>query len=333
MNSPTEADAEPRFSFQPGRLWSVFDVLKLYATSFIALGEQIGSADAAMGIAASWLSAPVQTGGRVGGFGGEAAYQAPDPLVIEQLTAAPEAEELIAIDDLDLSGAKGAVEALRQVVLVAERLELPISAELISKTIEREQELTHGEYRLLKQALYTEIKGKALFYCPRERSGYFENDRILSDSAKLAFPTAYVELREAGSCFAASRFTGAVLHCMRAAEVGVKAMARALGHNPADLAQQDWHPVLNKCESLITEMRNTLPKGVRKEVELQFFSQAAAQFRNFKDGWRVQAAHARPPFNEGEAKIILDATISFYEVLALRLSEDAQEIGPEQVAP
>lgn len=109
---------------------------------------------------------------------------------------------------------------------------------------------------------------------------------------------------------------------MRAAEVGVKSLARAMGYNPPDLDQQDWHPVLNKCESLIKEMRDGLKKSPEKESLVQFYSQAAAQFRHFKDGWRVQAAHARPPFNEGETRIILDATVSFFEVLALQLSEN-----------
>ncbi len=74
--------------------------------------------------------------------------------------------------------------------------------------------------------------------------------------------------------------------------------------------------MLLKCESLIQEARDKMKKGPEKEAKLTFYSQMAVQFRHFKDGYRVQAAHARPPFQEGEARQILDATISFFELMA-----------------
>jgi hypothetical protein len=328
MNCLDREESSSLASIQPGRLWSLLDVLKLYAASFLALGEHLGTVDVLMALdehAKGHSEPEVDWRPRLGEP--EAGSAEPEDVEIPDLTD----EDMKALEEAEnLRAPEG---ALATVVELARRLELPVSAELISSSIAGGASLTLVEYRLLKKALYTEIKGKSLFYCPRERVSYFENDRIISDPAKIRFPTAYAELREAGSCYALGRFTGTVLHAMRAAEVGVKAMARALGHNPPDLAQQDWHPVLNKCESIITDMRNSLKKGPDKEVELQFYSQAAAQFRHFKDGWRVQAAHTRAPFNEGEARIILDATTSFYEVLALRLSEDALEIGPELSDP
>lgn len=329
MTAKAEIYGDARLSFQPGRLWSLLDVLKLFAASFLALGEHLGTVDVFMALdERNRDHSEPELGRRLGEAETEAV--APADEMLPDLTD----EELEAVEaELAVQNLRGPESALANVVELARRLELPVSAELIGGSIAGGVPLTLAEYRLLKKALYTEIKGKSLFYCPRERVAYFENDRILSDPAKIRFPTAYAELREAGSCYALGRFTGAVLHAMRAAEVGVKAMSRALGHNPPDLAQQDWHTTLNKCESIITDMRNTLKKGPAKETELQFYSQAAAQFRHFKDGWRVQAAHTRPPFNEGEAKIILDATVSFYEVLALGLSEDAQALATVRPAP
>jgi len=300
---------------QPGEVWSLWEMLKLYATSFLAIGEHLGTVDVFMALNEHQAT---NEGSEGNGSADESSIEELPDLTYQEWEEIQRAEE-------QAERLRNPRDALASVVELAQRMELLVSAELIRGAVEGYSKLTLGEYRLLKKALYTEIKGKSLFYIPRERVSHFENDRILSDPAKRAFNTAYVELREAGCCFAVGRFTGCVLHAMRAAEVGVKSMSRALGYNPPELDQQDWHPVLNKCESLIQEMRDGLKKSPEKEALVQFYSQAAAQFRHFKDGWRVQAAHARPPFNESEARIILDATISFFEVLALRLSESAAE--------
>lgn len=302
MNPPLSAI---NVSFQPERRWSLLAVLKLYATSFIAMGEHLGSADLLLGLA----DAPSLTPDDIQGIVARAEAQLDNPESLPQrIVADPQA-----------------VGALRAVIPLAQKMEMNVSARLIEQALVDGKPTTYGEYTLLKQALYMELEGKALFYIPSERVKYFDSATILSDKAKQAFETAYVELREAGSCYALGRFTGAVLHAMRAAENGVKALSRVLGHNPPDLTQQDWHPILEKCESLIDEIRDKKRKGPEKEETLKVYSQAAAQFRHFKDGWRVQAAHARPPFNESEARTILDATISFFEVLSPHLSEVAPE--------
>lgn len=322
MTDTAEGGGFPAPRFQPGRLWSLFDVLKLYATSFLAIGEHLATVDVFMAL----NEAPSNVS--------ESDELVTNPPDLEVTSDELEAWFVAAAEEERRAAAlSNPVDALGQLVELAERLELPVSAELIRQNLARGHAIGLAEYRLLKQALYTEIKGKALLYIPRERASFYENETILTDRAKGAFGSAYAELREAGSCYAVGRNTATVLHCMRAAEVGVKAMARALGYRPDDLTQQDWHPVLLKCESIIEEMRNKMKKGPEKEAELAFYSQAAVQFRHFKDGYRVRAAHARAPFLEGEAKQILDATISFYETLASRLSEDAQEIAAAQSAP
>lgn len=295
---PAEGGATP-LGPQPGEVWSLWDMLKHLAKDFLAMGEEIASVELMIAFDDSDSSPVLESG--------------------------EERPPRVATEDT--------IKGLTKLVALCRKMEMGVSADLIEGALKKRLPASNNEFLLLKDAVYAELKNKALFYIPSERVRYYESEHILSDQAKLKFPSAYGELREAGSCYGVGRYTACVLHCMRAAEVGVKAMARALGYNPPDLSQQDWHPVLNKCESIVQEMRDKMKKGPDKELELQFYSQAAAQFRHFKDGWRVQAAHSRAPFVEGEARIIIDATTSFYEVLALRLSEDAQEIAPEQPAP
>lgn len=199
-------------------------------------------------------------------------------------------------------------------------LEMKISSRALEAAKEAGLQ-TEREFHLLRSVIEAEWQSKYLFYIPEERARYFENDRLLSDPARRAFPTAFRELREAATCYAVERYTGAVLHCCRALEVGIKAMCRHLGHTPHDLDQQDWHPLLLKCEALINDL-HALKRGPDKEKELRFLSQAAKQFRYFKDADRIQAAHLRPLYRQGDAKEIVDATVSFYEALAKHLAEN-----------
>ncbi len=268
-------------------------MLKFYAKEFIELGQVLGLIQLRM---------------------------EPDPPSETLMYSVETTEGAVEVDALTLdllSDPDGELRAdFKRLADVCDALEMEVSAGLIKKRLTGALPKTNREFTLLSDALELELKSKRLLYVPKERVGYFENDRILSDVAKITFETAYTELREAGTCFALGRYTAAVLHAMRAAETGVKVLARELGYAPDDLEQQDWHPVLLKCESLIQEARDKMKKGPEKEAKLTFYSQMAVQFRHFKDGYRVQAAHARPPFQEGEARQILDATISFFELMA-----------------
>lgn len=57
-----------------------------------------------------------------------------------------------------------------------------------------------------------------------------------------------------------------------------------------------------------------------KETE-QFYSEAAAHFRNIKSAWRNPISHAGGRFDEDRARDVLRATESFLKHLASRLSE------------
>ena len=64
-----------------------------------------------------------------------------------------------------------------------------------------------------------------------------------------------------------------------------------------------------------------LPRGTYKDEELKFYSQAAVQFRYFKDAWRVRVAHARETYEESPAIQVFTHTLEFFDTLATRLKE------------
>jgi hypothetical protein len=165
-----------------------------------------------------------------------------------------------------------------------------------------------------------ELSAKLFLFVPSHRAKYY--DLVLQSFITVAFPSASKELAAAGNSLAAGLYTASVFHAMRAAEIGVRALGSALGvsfpNKPLELAE--WHNILDQCDAKIVSIKN-MPAGTHKDEELKFYSQAAVQFRYFKDAWRVRVAHARETYEEPPAVRVFDHTLEFFETLATRLKE------------
>ncbi len=221
-------------------------------------------------------------------------------------------------DPADIANAvKGTLETLRQ---LASDFDLPVTKEILREELASIPD-TYKEMTLVIRVAKAELKSKLFLYVPFHAAKYYERDDILSDTAKTAFPSAFMELKHAGNCFALSLYTACVFHSMRAAEIGVRTLGIDLGvtfHFPIELAE--WHSILDQIESKIKDKKN-LSKGSVKDEDLRFYSDSASQFRYFKDAWRIRVAHARATYAEDEAGRVLDHTRDFFESLAGRLKE------------
>jgi hypothetical protein len=179
---------------------------------------------------------------------------------------------------------------------------------------------TRREFELLLRAVTAEIKKTTFRFVPEHLAKY--RDLILQSTITTAFPLASKELVEAGSCLAASLYTASVFHAMRGAEIGLRVLGNELNvsfpDKPIELAE--LQNILDSCDSKIVAMKN-LPRGAAKAKSLTFYSQAAVQFRYFKDAYRVRAAHAHEIFNERKAIQIFDHTLDFFDVISGRLKE------------
>lgn len=210
---------------------------------------------------------------------------------------------------------------------LAVEFELPTSSVLLHMAV-KDLPRTSREMNILLLAVRTEVHGKLFVFIPSERSDYFEMDGVLSDKAKEAFPNAYSELREGANCYAAERYTACVFHAMRAAEIGLRALAADVGvtfpDKPLELAE--WQNLIEKSENKIKEIvncsvRDDPQQAQRRDEDRKFYSEVAAQFRYFKDGWRIRASHARETYIGSQALNVLNHVRQFFEDLAVRLRE------------
>jgi hypothetical protein len=204
---------------------------------------------------------------------------------------------------------------------VCEQLGLVLSLRLIRSRLS-DPPRNGREMQMLIDTVYAELGGRLFLYVPNERARFYDNQDVLGDISREAFPAAYRELKLAGNCLACGLWTASVFHSMRASEIGVRSMGSALGVSFPDkpLDRADWKNILDQADKKIAAL-SLQPKPPARDGDVQFYSTAAAEFRYLKDGWRNEVAHARASYDEDEATRIFNHTREFFEALSARLSE------------
>jgi hypothetical protein len=204
---------------------------------------------------------------------------------------------------------------------MTEGLALPVTASIMKRHINSPPK-TEEAIQGLMDVFVAELKSYLFLFVPQHVAQYYEWDEIVSQKVVGAFPLASEEIRSAGTCLAAGLHTACVFHAMRAAEIGVRVLGTKLNITlPGPIEQAEWQQILNAIVPKIRDIEN-LPKTTPgRDEDLQFYSEAAAQFRFFKNGWRIRVMHARATYNEPQAKEALEHVRSFFETLAERLSE------------
>jgi hypothetical protein len=64
-----------------------------------------------------------------------------------------------------------------------------------------------------------------------------------------------------------------------------------------------------------------MSRSHQKSEDMAFYSQSAAQFRYFKDGWRVRVAHGYASYDEQQAITVFTHVSDFLASLSYRLKE------------
>ncbi len=174
------------------------------------------------------------------------------------------------------------------------------------------------EFRIFVDAFKRELDDRLFLHIPTTDAAYYENNKLLTDKAKLAFHSLAQELRSAGNAYACGLPTACVFHCMRGLEHALSALARDVG---ITWTKEQWHTIIEMIEAAIEKERKSLPKGVEKDDRLHFLSQAAKEFFYFKDGWRNHVAHNKVNYESAQALQTLVHVRDFAERLCSKLAE------------
>jgi hypothetical protein len=78
---------------------------------------------------------------------------------------------------------------------------------------------------------------------------------------------------------------------------------------------ETWGQVIGQIEKKINRIEQESRTEERSERQ-RFYSEAAAQFRYFKDAWRNHVSHNRAKYDEREARRVWEHVRDFMEHLA-----------------
>ena len=213
-----------------------------------------------------------------------------------------------------------AAENLRK---TAEQCKLPAIADRMESLKKWAQSGAEGKVLVAFAAssfgdIQRELLRHIYFRIPHEERPFFENLQI-SERAGNAFPSSVRDIRAAGRGFALDEHTASVLHLMRALEFPLQAMADALG---VTITNPNWHLVLRDCETAIQNLgTGNPPTPPDWKDKKEFYSEAAINFRYFKDAWRNHTSHARLSFDKREAYEVLTHVAGFMDHLSQRIQE------------
>jgi hypothetical protein len=166
-----------------------------------------------------------------------------------------------------------------------------------------------------------ELEDRRFAYIPLQRA--MKHDSLAKDWHRVldAFPESADDISDGMDCYAIGLYTATVFHATRIAETGIRSVAKRLRVKLTDKKKR--MPIeFGTWDSLITGIRNKidaahkLPKSVRREKQLNFYSNIADHCGYMKDLWRNPVSHARVFYNEGEALGALERVRGFMLTVA-----------------
>jgi hypothetical protein len=168
----------------------------------------------------------------------------------------------------------------------------------------------------ISRIYHSELRNRLFVYVRADVANFYEQLDLLGKDGSRAFPSSLDEIRDAGTCYALEQYTASVMHCMRALETALVALADEFG---VDSSREQWHRIISDIEDAVDALGPSA--GLDWRTRKEFYAPACQEFRYFKDAWRNHAMHSRTRYNPSETKRVLDHVIDFIKHLSLRLHE------------
>ena len=268
---------------EPYKLWSLLDMLRHYAGNWLAVITNLERL--------RWLHVLAGTG--------DANARGQLEINQEQMFVALETEAR----DLPFS-----YSLRKQLVRVKER-----AASAIGNS-DHQSALT-----LIDELLYNvqaELETNLFLCIPAPHRPYFERGLDIFGPAVLTvFPECSKDIAAAGRCLALEEPTACVFHLMRILEHGLRAMAEKVGLAASAMERENWKNVIDQIERRIRQQEQE-PNSAEKAAQLKVRSEAAVQFRYFKDAWRNHVTHSRVTYDPRDAESIYVHVKEFMQHLA-----------------
>jgi hypothetical protein len=173
----------------------------------------------------------------------------------------------------------------------------------------------------IEQRFYDEIATLWLLYLAPEKQQYFSKTTLFGEQFKSQFPTANLEVIEAGNCFALSRFTACVYHLTRAMEIALRVLFCSLGMPAHIWSSTKWIKILDRVKGKIDKNNKTLANDPAWKSERAFYESAYAFLAAVRVPIRNPTMHVETIYDESGAENVYSAVRAFMRHIATKLKE------------
>jgi hypothetical protein len=142
------------------------------------------------------------------------------------------------------------------------------------------------------------------------------------------FKSARPDAERAVDCWALDHSNASIFHFMRAAEIGLRALARerrVLLPKNKPLEWGQWGEIIREARKKVDEIRQK-PPGPAKEAALSFYNGALSHMEGFADKYRNQVMHVRKDYNEHDAASAMMHVREFLTGLGAKMDESGKAI-------
>lgn len=287
-----------RDRWEPGRLWSLLDMLEVLARPFLnAVGQFEG------------LAAALAFGKIIGIQQNDLQMAIADAKGLEET-----------LKQLDLPVSAAGALRLHDCLLTFNSGD----AVAVVSISNNQKEALKSRIGELKLRLQDELGArKLLSISPADAELFEQAEPLFGYEVRTRFSQAKYDIEEAGKCLALERSTASVYHQMRVMEIGALAVLRCLG-GPEPVTPQERN-LGNKLGKIKERMGVLWPnKKDRLKGDGLLFDELFASLDARKDAWRNNTNHPGRNYTQREARDMLAATRELMIKTAGRCDEDGQ---------
>jgi hypothetical protein len=290
-------------NFRPGRLWSLWEMLRFNAKAFYTVTMALQHTE-------TMLEAIGKDRHEETANGGVIVVPISDPISIGVMR-------------------QRARELHGSLLTLGTHLTSKVAQRLIGKL--DGDFFTYPEFialtREIRSRLQDELEDVTLLSLEVRDRAYFEPAKPLFGAPfETMFASALFELDEAAKCLALSRPTAAVFHLMRLMEIGIRAVARCLGiADPTRAADRNWGNILREIKADLDAHSGAAPTKVWTVAgDKQFFDGAYGSLDAVRVAWRNPTMHVEKKYTADEAELVFSAVKGFMTNLASRCDENGE---------
>jgi hypothetical protein len=166
-------------------------------------------------------------------------------------------------------------------------------------------------------SIVSDLNSRKFMFLPHQDAAKYEQPCLFGPEVAKAFPLADHDIREAGSCYAAGRYTACVYHCMNAIEAGLRAWCNTPEIQvPWDNFDGSWGDALGELKKSV----NKIEKVEDVRAYRIWAHDVISHVWDIKTALRDTTMHGQlPPQDQWQAGRVLHLTETVLKKLTIQL--------------